>query len=417
LAAVLFGGAVPRQRLIAIALLGSTFAGLVLLPRDKLARLLSEERGGELLFYDEAASGTVAVLEQAAAGGSFRRLYIQGVSNTGDAMPSLRYMRLQALIPLLTAPAPPRAALVIGLGTGITCGTLATVSSLERRTCIELSPAVKIAASHFRGNLGVLYDRRFDIRIDDGRHALLAGNDRYDLITLEPPPPAAAGVVNLYSRDFYELAKRRLGQHGVLAQWWPLPTQNEEDSRSLVRSFLDAFAHVTLWSTELHEMLLVGSEAPLALELTRLQARFEEPAVARVLDEVGVQSVAALLATYVTDRRGLEAFVAAAPAVTDDDPRIEYSPWVRPGELTRVLPKLLALDGALPFSESARDAGTELAVLAERETLRAFYAGSLAAMRGDRDEWARAMQSVRPFAGSNPYYAWFLGGTAAVSGP
>jgi hypothetical protein len=51
-------------------------------------------------------------------GQGFSRLYIQGVSNTGDAMPSLRYMRLQALLPLLIHAGEPRSALVIGFGTG-----------------------------------------------------------------------------------------------------------------------------------------------------------------------------------------------------------------------------------------------------------------------------------------------------------
>ena len=40
-------------------------------------------------------------------------------------------------------------------------------------------------------------------------------------------------MVNLYSRDFYQLAASRLEEGGVVAQWLPLPTQNDEESRSL----------------------------------------------------------------------------------------------------------------------------------------------------------------------------------------
>lgn len=112
-----------RLRGLALALVTASILGFLFLPRDKLARLLAEERGGRTVFYEEAASGAVAVIEQGAPGGSFRRLYIQGVSNTGDAMPSLRYMRLQAFVPLFAAQRS-RSALVIGLGTGITCGAL-----------------------------------------------------------------------------------------------------------------------------------------------------------------------------------------------------------------------------------------------------------------------------------------------------
>ncbi len=70
---------------------------------------------------------------------------------------------------------------------------------------------------------------------------ILRSNEKYDLITLEPPPPSAEGVVNLYSRDFYQLAAKRLNENGLLAQWLPIATQNDEDTRSLVRSFLDVF--------------------------------------------------------------------------------------------------------------------------------------------------------------------------------
>src|ERR1700740_35203 len=102
-----------------------------------------------------------------------------------------------------------------------------------------------------------------EIRIADGRQELLRSGERYDLITLEPPPPSAEGVVNLYSTDFYKLASRRLEQDGLFAQWLPIATQNDEDTRSLVQSFLDVFPYATLWSTELHEMLLIGSFAPI----------------------------------------------------------------------------------------------------------------------------------------------------------
>ena len=54
------------------------------------------------------------------------------------------------------------------------------------------------------------------------------------------------------------LAAQRLQPQGIVAQWLPLPTQNIDDSRSLVRSFLDVFPYATLWTSEFHEMLLVG---------------------------------------------------------------------------------------------------------------------------------------------------------------
>jgi spermidine synthase len=384
--------------------------GAALLPSDLLARRLTASRGGKLVFYEESPGGTVAVLEQNTLTHSFSRLYVQGVSNSGDSMPSLRYMRLQALLPLLIHRGKPRSALVIGLGTGITTGALLVDESLDRRVVAELLPAVVRAAPNFNGNFGVTGDPRVTLRLVDGRHELLRSSDTYDLITLEPPPPSAAGVVNLYSRDFYALARQRLKPDGLLAQWWPLATQNEEDSRSLIRSFLDVFPYATLWTTELHEMLLVGSAGPIQLDATRVAERFARPGVSAALKEVGVASSAALFATYVTDRSGLERYAQDAPPTTDDRPLIEYAAWLRSGEFSRVLPHVLALrtDPVIV----AADGPLMAAIDTERRRLMNFYQAGLDAYDGERKLWAENMSKVLAEDGSNPYYSWFLVGTS-----
>lgn len=394
-----------RQAVVAIGLLSVAVA--LLTPTDKLAGLLPGARNGTLAFYEEGRGGTVAVVTQGKGQKAFQRLYIQGVSNTGDAMPSLRYMRIQALLPLLIHNGEPRSTLVIGFGTGITAGALLRYPGLEHRVVAELLPAVVKAAPLFKGNFNAATDPGVEVRLRDGRHELLSSEQRYDLITLEPPPPSAAGVVNLYSRDFYQLAARRLERNGLVAQWLPLPTQNIDDSRSLVRSFLDVFPYATLWTSELHEMLLVGSLEPIELDAARISARFEQETVRSTLQDVGIGSAAALLATWVTDRAGLEHFAANALPVTDDQPRIEYAPWVRAKEISRVLPALLDLHQP-PVLLNA-DAAFNERMRTHRQRLMQFYRASLHAYEGDRDAWGRDIREVMRGDGGNPYFRWFVG--------
>jgi spermidine synthase len=404
--AIARSGRFHRAASIRAGVLVAIVAALALaLPRDRLATLLVDARGGTLVFYDESPGGTVAVIEQTARHGRFRRLYIQGVSNTGDAMPSLRYMRLQALLPVLIHPREPTSALVVGLGTGITGGALLACPKLERRLCVELLRPVAEAAPLFQGNLGAGTDPALEIRIADGRHELMRSEERFDLITLEPPPPAAAGVVNLYSRDFYELARGRLTDGGILAQWWPITTQNDEDSQSLVRSLVDVFPYVTLWTTELHEMMLVGSMEPVPLDFAVIAERFRTPDIAKALEEVGVRTPADLLATYVTDRAGLEVYAGDAPPVTDDRPRIEYASWVRPHELTLILPKLLDLRKPPPVKASAEE---KERIERSYQRLADFYELTLVALRGDRDGWLSRVRAFRQNEEPNAYYAWFF---------
>lgn len=394
-----------RQAVVAFGLVSVALA--LLTPVDKLASLLPGARNGTLAFYEEGRGGTVAVVTQGKGQNAFQRLYIQGVSNTGDAMPSLRYMRIQALLPLLIHNGEPRSALVIGFGTGITAGALLKYPGLEHRVVAELLPSVIKAAPLFKGNFTAASDPGVDVRLRDGRQELLRSPQDYDLITLEPPPPSAAGVVNLYSRDFYQLAASRLQKNGLVAQWLPLPTQNIEDSRSLVRSFLDVFPYANVWTSEFHEMLLVGSMEPIELDVTKISQRFQQDSVRGTLQDVGIGSAAALLSTWVTDRAGLERFAADAPAVTDDQPRIEYAPWVRAKEITRVLPALLDLHVSPPLINA--DEGFTQRMEAHRRRLMQFYRASLHAYDGNRDAWARDIREVMSGDGGNPYFRWFVG--------
>ncbi|WNC91687.1 fused MFS/spermidine synthase [Paraburkholderia sp. FT54] len=389
--------------LLALAML----CAVLLTPSDRLATLLADARGGKLVSYEESAGGTVAVIEQGAGQKQFRRLYIQGVSNSGDAMTSLRYMRLQALLPLLVHRDTPRSALVIGLGTGITGGALLTWPGLDKRVVAELLPAVVRAAPQFKGNYGMSTDPRVDIRLRDGRRELLRSGERYDLITLEPPPPSAAGVVNLYSSDFYRLAASRLRTGGIVAQWLPLPTQNEDDTRSLIQSFIQVFPYAALWTTELHEMMLVGSMQPIELDVPRIASRMAQPQVAAALGEVGVASPAALLAMWITDRAGLAYYAADAPPVTDDRPRIEYAAWVRRDGFPDALAHLLALRGEPPLLHA--DETFRAALNSERATLKSFYDAGLDAYRGEREAWSRDIGDALRAQPDNPYFHWFVG--------
>src|SRR5262249_13137609 len=157
-------------------------------------------------------------------------------------------------------------------------------------------------------------------------------------------------------------------------------------SRALVKSFLDAFPHASLWTTEFHEMLLIGSSDPIELAAGRISERFDQPEVSAALREVGVSTPAALLATWVTGRAGLERYAGDALPVTDDRPRIEYAGWLRRGEFQRVLPRVLALRTEPPLLGA--DEKFRAAVAQESDRLLGLYGAGLLAYAGKRAQWA-----------------------------
>lgn len=115
-----------------------------------------------------------------------------------------------------------------------------------------------------------------------------------------------------------------------------------------------------------------------------------------------------MLATWITDREGLADYAGDAPAVTDDQPRIEYAPWVRAKEITRTLPTLLALRREPPLEGA--EPSFRAAVDDRWERLRRFYDMSLSAYRGDRQGWAQQAREVVREDADNPYFRWFIGG-------
>ena len=119
-----------------------------------------------------------------------------------------------------------------------------------------------------------------------------------------------------------------------------------------------------------------------------------------------IKTPAALLATWITDREGLERYAGIALPVTDDQPRIEYAPWARENEITRVLPVLLHLTTEPPL----RGATPELrqSIGAERIRLFAFYAGGLAAYKRDRARSKQLLDGVLKEDPENPYFRWFV---------
>lgn len=131
-----------------------------------------------------------------------------------------------------------------------------------------------------------------------------------------------------------------------------------------------------------------------------------DPSVAAAFSEIGIGGAADLLATWMTDRAGLDRYAGPAQPVTDGQQRIEYASWVRPDELQRTLPALVGLRSKAPLVGA--DAALEKSVADAHNRLMLFYQASLNAYAGYRDEWVRDMELLMRVEPDNPYYRWFV---------
>jgi spermidine synthase len=268
----------------------------------------------------------VLVITESPAGG--RRLVTNGFSMSATGYIPQRYMRAHAHIPLLLMEAPVRA-LVICFGVGNTAHAASLHPSIRRLDVVDLSRDVLEHADYFAAtNARVLRHPKVAVHVNDGRHHLrMQAPATYDLITLEPPPIAFAGVASLYSRDFYELARSRLTATGYITQWLPINQVPEATAMAMIRAFVDVFPRSVLLSGFGYELILMGTMAPrLEIDPEATAARVRgAPDVQRDLQAVDLASLTELVGTFVASGEALARASSPYPAVTDDYPIMEYA--------------------------------------------------------------------------------------------
>jgi predicted membrane-bound spermidine synthase len=236
--------------------------------------------------------------------------------------------KMMAHWPLMLLGREPKSALAICFGMGTTYRSL--MSWPISVTAVELVPSVKAAFGDFHADADeILKDPRGRIVIDDGRRFLSRTREKYDVITVDPPPPVeASGSGFLYSRDFYEIAKARLTEGGIMHQW--LPYWDEKTRETVITALRASFRHVIVSaSVEGKGMHFLASMTPIAEpDLSALAARIPETAKADMVEWSADKRVEPLLLAMLrtTNDAGLvlNAPIEGADMITDDRPFNEY---------------------------------------------------------------------------------------------
>ncbi len=289
------------------------------LPAGSQFRGAMRERN-RIVYYAESAVGSVSVRDV----GDDRLLVINGKTD-GSRLGDRRTQLALGYLPVLLHP-DPKEVLVVGYGTGMTPAAIAAHPEVGRIDVIEISPEVIEASRYFAAeNRGVLLDPRLRLHHADARNFLLASDRKWDLIVSEPSNPWISGVANLFTREYFELARERLAPRGAMGQWFQSYGMSSEDLRSIVRTFTDVFAHVTIWSPQPGDLILVGSDGSHALDGRRLRRMERLPDVAQDLEATGWGSGEAFLRMLLQDADSSATFGKEVPANTDAHPRVEFN--------------------------------------------------------------------------------------------
>jgi spermidine synthase len=234
--------------------------------------------------------------------------------------------KVMAHLTLASLPHEPRSALIICFGMGTTYR--AALSWGIRVTAAELVPSVKEAFPYYFADAREILSRpEGRIVVDDGRRWLRRTGEDYDVIILDPPPPAeAAGSSLLYSEAFYAVAKTRLKPGGILHQW--LPGTEDRITQAVTRSLLASFPYVRVYHSGVtYGYHLLASMSPIperdAAELAR---RMPKAAQADLLEWTHYKDARSFLEVVLGRRIAPEWITAGGrfDRITDDRPFNEY---------------------------------------------------------------------------------------------
>lgn len=230
---------------------------------------------------------------------------------------------LLAGLPHLANPAAKSVA-VVGWGSGVTLGTSALfpVESIE---AIELEPAVVAMSKYFHHvNHSPENNDKIRIQYNDGRNYLLVTDKKYDIIISEPSNPWQSGVCNLFTRDYFQLAKDRLNKGGVFALWEQTSEVPTTSLQSVFSALTSVFPHVCACNLNRGNIVILASPDAIKFNPRKMSELYKNAQIAQDLKKVGCGSPDLVLARLSMAEDGIKAAQGSILPNSDNQNRLEF---------------------------------------------------------------------------------------------
>lgn len=236
--------------------------------------------------------------------------------------------KLMAHLPILLNENP-KDVLVLCFGMGTTLRSARVHKDLQLDV-VELVPETYDCYKYFHKNgPEVLADPRVHPYVDDGRNFLLMHDKKYDVITMDPPPPIwSAGTVNLYAEEFFNLCRDHLKPGGLMCLW--MAPHSFIESRMIMKTFLTVFPRTTVWrGVKYPGFYLIGSVDGLKVNPERFREAYQDKDFLADLTEWDnlVPTADSMLSLYLLSPAELGVFVKGIPVITDNHPYTEFPLW------------------------------------------------------------------------------------------
>jgi spermidine synthase len=298
-------------------------------------------RGAGLKFYEEGLNSTITVETSdrlnvifLKSDGKVEAACVLDPSKPAPTADVRTHVALAAL-PVMLHKGPCRSMLVIGYGSGTTSGAALLHPEVQHLDIAELEPAVYRAGRLFAYTnndplaQASLNSGRVKPWTNDGRYLLLARPEaRFDAIACQPSDPWVNGASELFTREFWQIARARLAPNGIFCQWLPLYSVDPSLFALVCRTFASVFPDCALFQQpNAGECILVGFNGSSAVQLP---AAARDTRVASALPQALVEPIAAVVGKPILDANGIKRLAQLGAAAdnrlnTDDNLLLEFA--------------------------------------------------------------------------------------------
>jgi len=333
------------QRTALIAAILVVVTGNWFLPHIEYEKLItsvqfdSSTYDGQTPNYLYLNEGKAGVISMVTFDGRFARLQNNGLNESyldmEDESNILLVESLLGLVPYFIHK-DPKTAFVVGFGGGATTKAL-TLTPLESIRVVELEPSVVDAVrTIYGGEISTLRDPRVRLDINDARNTLLTEDIKYDIIASQPSHPWLARASNIFSQEFFILAKSRLNENGIYAQWVSLFQMDTLTLKSLLRSFYEVFPYgMTFADLSTGDFIMFGSSEPMLFDFKQINQRLADAKINSSLKHRNINNANDLMLYFALSREQSLMVSKDVPVSTD----LNILPEVRLSKNTYILPE------------------------------------------------------------------------------
>ena len=234
---------------------------------------------------------------------------------------------IQGFIPQLLTVQIPRNVLGLCFGGGLSYYAGRLFPEIKHFDFVDISKKnMDLALKYFPQNKGLKDDQRVNFIVDDVYRFVKYTENRYDLIIMDPNPPILSyRCAALYTKEFYELAQKRLNEKGFFTQVLPLKHMSDTETVNVMKTFSSVFENCLMWWNGF-EPVMIGSNRAFQFDVREIRMRINRPEINRPLEKYSKEA----------DYTRLSHFLSGLLLITEDFRKIAAAGIIYTNDLNKL---------------------------------------------------------------------------------